>query len=52
MIDLIIRMLQMDEHLGQSELIDIAKGKYKLQTSIKAKSKQRKRVKAWQLKEQ
>ena len=36
-------MLQLDEFYGESELIDIAKGKYKLHTSIRKAIKQGKR---------
>lgn len=43
MIKNIIAMLQLDEFYGESELIDIAKGKYKLHTSIKKAIKQGKR---------
>ena len=39
----IIAMLQIGEHLGVSENIEIAKGKYKFSTSIKAHWKQAKR---------
>ena len=48
MIDLIIQMLQIDDFNGESKLIDIAKGKYKITTDIKEKAKQIKREKAWQ----
>ena len=43
MIQLIIQMLQSDDHYGISEEIDIAKGKYKLHTSMKKEIKQGKR---------
>lgn len=43
MIKNIIAMLQLDEFYGESELIDIAKGKYKLHTSIRKAIKQGKR---------
>jgi len=43
MIQRIIAMLQIDEHYGVSESIDIAKGKYKLHTSVKKAFKQGKR---------
>lgn len=43
MIKLIIEMLQMDEHYAQSELIEIAKGKYELPTTLKGTFKQFKR---------
>jgi len=43
MIKNIIAMLQIGEHLGVSENIEIAKGKYKFSTSIKAHWKQAKR---------
>jgi hypothetical protein len=39
----IIAMLQIGEHLGVSESIEIAKGKYKFSTSIKAHWKQARR---------
>ena len=35
MIQQIITMLQMDNFYGESEFIDIAKGKYKLNTAFK-----------------
>ncbi len=39
----IIQMLSITEHLGKSELIEIAKGKYAIRTDIKGvyKAKQR-----------
>jgi hypothetical protein len=43
MIQLIIQMLQSDNHYGISEEIEIAKGKYKLHTSWKKSIKQVKR---------
>ena len=43
MIKNIIAMLQLDEFYGESELIDIAKGKYKLHTSLRKAIKQLKR---------
>jgi uncharacterized protein involved in high-affinity Fe2+ transport len=36
-------MLQLDNHYGVSESVDIAKGKYKLHTSLKKAIKQGKR---------
>jgi hypothetical protein len=39
----IIAMLQLDDHYGISNEIDIAKGKYKLHTSMKKAIKQGKR---------
>jgi hypothetical protein len=47
MIDLILKLLRSDEHLGYSEIIEIAKGKNKLPMSIKEKKQQVKREKAW-----
>ena len=44
MIQKIIELLSIDEFYGQSELIDIAKGKYKIQNSIVDKYKQKKRI--------
>lgn len=43
MIQQIIAMLQLDDHFGVSEAVDIAKGKYKLHTSLKKAIKQGKR---------
>ena len=45
MIQKIIELLAIDEFYGQSELIDIAKGKYKIQNTIVQKYKQKKRIK-------
>ena len=50
MIDLIVQMLSISDFPAESERIDIAKGKYKLTTGIKEKSKQIKREKAWRSK--
>jgi hypothetical protein len=43
MIKQIISMLQLDNFYGESELIDIAKGKHELTTSMKKMWKQGKR---------
>jgi hypothetical protein len=43
MIKLILEMLQLNEHYGQSETIEIAKGKYELPKTISRKLKQIKR---------
>lgn len=43
MIKLLIETLQLDDHYGQSELIEIAKGKYELPTTWKQTFKQIKR---------
>lgn len=48
MIDLILKMLDIDDYYGVSDNIDIAKGKYKLQTTFRGAKKQHKRRKAWQ----
>ena len=45
MIDLIIQLLQVDEFYGESELIDIAKGKYKIPYTFKEHIKSKKRNK-------
>jgi len=47
MIKLILEMLQLDEHYGQSETIEIAKGKYELNNSFKKGFKQIKRQYKW-----
>ena len=44
MIEKIIELLAIDEFYGQSEIIDIAKGKYKIQNTIVDKYKQKKRI--------
>lgn len=43
MIQQLIAMLQISEFYGESETIDIAKGKYKYHTSIRKAIKQAKR---------
>ena len=43
MIQRIITMLKIDDFYGNTEAIDIAKGKYKLHTSLKKAIKQGKR---------
>lgn len=43
MIQRIITMLKLDDFYGNTEAIDIAKGKYKLHTSLKKAIKQGKR---------
>jgi hypothetical protein len=43
MIKLILEMLQLEEHYGQSETIEIAKGKYELPKTWKQTFKQIKR---------
>ena len=43
MIQQLLTILQIDEFYGQSETIDIAKGKYKLHTSFRKAIKQAKR---------
>ena len=47
MIETIIQMLHISEYAGESELIDIAKGKHKIQDTVKGIAKQKKRSKAW-----
>jgi len=49
MIENILQLLSSNEFYGKSELIEIAKGKYKLETTLKGKAKQIKRQKEWQL---
>jgi hypothetical protein len=48
MIEQILQMLQIAEFVGESEAIDIAKGKHKIQTTFKDIKKQIKRAKSWQ----
>ena len=52
MIDKILELLNSSEFYGQDELIEIAKGKYKLPMSIKEAKEQHKRNRKWQLKKQ
>jgi hypothetical protein len=47
MIKQIVAMLQIDDFYGESELIDIAKGKYQYTTSMKKMWKQAKREKIY-----
>ena len=47
MIELIFEMLHLTDHLGHSELIEIAKGKNELATTTKQIKEQNKRAKAW-----
>lgn len=44
----ILQLLQLHEHYGVSENIEIAKGKNELPTSFKLASKQLKRLIKWQ----
>lgn len=48
MIDLILKMLELDVHYGQSKEIDIAKGYYKMPFTFNEAWEQRKMKKAWQ----
>ena len=47
MIENILEILSLEDWMGESENIEIAKGKYKIPLTIKAKRKQLKREKAW-----
>ena len=47
MIELIFQMLRADKHLGQSEVIDIARGKYKLPLTLSGKHKQKEIENGW-----
>jgi len=48
MIELILKMLDIDEFIGMSKRIDIAKGKNKMPQSFREGWRQRKRAKVWQ----
>lgn len=48
MIDLILKMLQVDDMIGVSKNIDISKGSNKLPMTFKEGWKQRKRKRQWQ----
>ena len=52
MIDKILELLNSSEHYGQSELIEIAKGKYKLPMTFKEAKQQHKRNRKWLLRKQ
>ena len=52
MIKHILHLLSLDEYHGASELIDIAKGRYEIKDTIKDRTEQLKRAKAWQSKKQ
>jgi hypothetical protein len=52
MIRNILDLLQLDNFYGKSENIEIAKGKYKLTTSVKHSIKQGKRKALWQKQKQ
>lgn len=52
MIEVILELLSSEDFLAQSELIDIAKGKYQFTTTLADKKKQYIRSEAWQLKKQ
>ena len=43
----ILELLSKDDYFGKTENIEIAKGKYKLTTTIKEKKQQLKREKQW-----
>jgi hypothetical protein len=47
MIELIFQMLRADKHIGQSEVIDIARGKYKLPLTLSEKHKQKEIENGW-----
>tara|TARA_R110001632_G_scaffold212583_4_gene338544 strand:- start:1973 stop:2131 length:159 start_codon:yes stop_codon:yes gene_type:complete len=47
MIENILELLSLEEWMGQTENIEIAKGKYKIPLTIKEKRKQLKREKVW-----
>lgn len=50
MIEQLLELLSTDDFLGRSEAIDIAKGKYKIPSTIKEIITKYKREKAWRLK--
>ena len=50
MIKSIIQLLRASEFYGESEAIEIAKGKHKLVDTVKHKMEQQKRVKKWRSK--
>ena len=48
MMELILKLLQLDDYYGKSRNIDIAKGINKIPTTIKEGLQQSKRKRAWQ----
>ena len=40
-IESLVKMLSLDDHIGQSELIELVKGKYKIEVTMKRVYKQR-----------
>jgi hypothetical protein len=47
MIELMYQLLRADKHLGRSEVIDIARGKYKLPLNLTEKAKQKELENGW-----
>lgn len=52
MIRNLLELLGLSEYYAESEIIDIAKGKYELRNTISGIEDQLKREKAWRLKKQ
>lgn len=50
MIELILQLLRADKHVGRSEVIDIARGKYKLPLNLTDKVKQKEIENGWKRK--
>ena len=50
MIESIFELLRMYPHTGKSEVIDIAKGKYRLPLTLDEKKKQQTLIDAWKRK--
>lgn len=51
MIDRILQMLSINALYGESELIEIAKGKYEIKKGLKASIEQQKRLHKWKRKQ-
>ena len=49
MLEKILELLQSADYYGESEIIEIAKGKYKLHDNVKGVAEQTKRAKEWRL---
>lgn len=49
---IVLKLLALDDFVGQSENIEVAKGRYKLPQSIKEGYKLYKREMLWQVKDQ
>jgi hypothetical protein len=52
MIELVLKLLEIDEFYNEGEFIEFAKGRYKLEETVNGLVKQKQRIKKWQSKKQ